>query len=89
MMNDDIISRQAAIDALTHFTNLSWYKLKSIYPMLTVIEELPSAVRRGRWIENEFGAYCSECGLYAYRSNGIPWKSNYCPMCGARLEATK
>ena len=47
------------------------------------------AERRGRWIENEFGAYCSECGLYAYRSNGIPWKSNYCPMCGARLEATK
>ena len=43
----------------------------------------PSAERRGRWIENEFGAYCSECGLYAYRSNGIPWKSNYCPICGS------
>lgn len=57
---------------------------------IDVINGIPAAdvapVRRGRWIENEFGAYCSGCGLYAYRSNGIPWKSNYCPICGARME---
>ena len=96
MANDDLISRQAAIDAICeHGTDLERRGITVIavvyHKQATVdlLENLPSAERRGRWIENEFGAYCSECGLYAYRSNGIPWKSNYCPMCGARLEATK
>lgn len=91
MMNDDIISRQAAIDALTHFTNLSWYKLKSIYPMLTVIEELPSAVRRGRWIRTGEDGYCSvcKCDMPMFR-NDWEWEyteTPHCPNCGARMEA--
>lgn len=44
-------------------------------------------IKRGKWIDNEFGSYCSNCGLYAYRSNGIPWKSDYCPNCGARMNS--
>ena len=97
MANDDLISRQAAIEAIEEYIdeyncledgyhNPKWCAMQEAK---MTIQRLPSAERRGRWIENEFGAYCSECGLYAYRSNGIPWKSNYCPMCGARLEATK
>lgn len=95
-MNDDTISRRAAIKAICeHGTELERRGITVLavanHKQVTVdlLENLPAAERRGRWIENEFGAYCSECGLYAYRSNGIPWKSNYCPMCGARLEATK
>ena len=99
-MNDDTISRQAAIDALKEhralycdntpdtFSILSYAEKSRVDELDTAIAtlvNLPSAERRGRWIENEFGAYCSECGLYAYRSNGIPWKSNYCPICGASM----
>lgn len=87
-MDNDTISRQAEIDALTHFTNLSWDKLKSIYPMLTVIEELPSAVRRGQWIEKRNVAFphllCSECKKPFYGSRSDVW--NYCQNCGALME---
>lgn len=82
----DVISRQAAIDALTHFTNLSWDKLKIMYPMLTVIEELSSAERHGRWIDvepaphNLFYATCSVCG-----DRQTIEVANYCPMCGASM----
>ena len=42
-MNDDTISRQAAIDALVKRTHLTWEYLKTIYPMLDVLEKLPAA----------------------------------------------
>ena len=43
--------------------------------------------KRGEWIDNEFGAKCSYCGKYAYWSKfEIPWKSPYCPLCGAKME---
>ena len=86
-MDNDLISRQAAIDVADAVWSVTGDK--NVAKVWDQIKDLPSAERRGRWIENEFGAYCSECGLYAYRSNGIPWKSNYCPMCGARMEALK
>lgn len=91
---DDSISRQAAIEAVQQHREdvLGSYKYDEgvafVYAaahnhIIRVIKQLPSAERRGRWIKNEFGAYCSECGLYAYLSNGIPWESNYCPICGS------
>lgn len=43
-------------------------------------------VRHGKWIRDEFGARCSDCGLYAYRDKfDKPWESPYCPICGARM----
>lgn len=43
--------------------------------------------KRGEWIDDEFGAKCSYCGKYAYWSKfEIPWKSPYCPLCGAKME---
>ena len=94
-MANDTISRQAAIDALTHFTNLSWDKLKIMYPMLTVIEELPSAERRGRWINGNEGIWnavilpkCSICGETFYEMNvniNGEYPYNYCPNCGASM----
>lgn len=39
-----------------------------------------------QWERDEFGIYCSCCGFYAYRDQfGQPWKSNFCPNCGANL----
>ena len=88
-MNGDTISRQAAIKVLEERLKANGYSNTALVSELNrsigYLMRLPSAERRGRWIENEFVAYCSECGLYAYRSNGIPWKSNYCPICGASM----
>lgn len=87
-MNDDTISRQAAIDALTHFTNLSWDKLKTIYPMLTVIEELPSAERRGRW-NNGFCSVCGTEALTEWNDTGGEYAfTTFCPNCGAKMDSS-
>lgn len=39
----DLIERQAAIDALVKRTHLPWEDLKTLNPMLEVLERLPSA----------------------------------------------
>ena len=83
----DLIDRQAAIDAIRKVDDYGdGIAFEVLSHAQRDISLLPSAERRGRWIESEFGAYCSECGRYAYRSNGIPWKSNYCPNCGAKMD---
>lgn len=64
------------------------------------MENVPAAdvqpVRRGRWvvlgdqIENQTfdECKCSECGCVEYFNKG--WKHfDYCPNCGARMEATE
>lgn len=91
-MDDDLISRQALIDALTHFTNLSWDKLKIIFPMLTVVEDMPSAERRGRWIDMGDFEQCSVCHgthlkvVQTYYGEATWVKTPYCPNCGARMD---
>ena len=55
-----------------------FHELKASYGMLP---------KRGKWVDDEFGAKCSYCGKYAYWSKfEIPWKSPYCPICGAKME---
>ena len=47
-------------------------------------------VRHGRWIQDEFGTWCSVCGLYAYRDKfDQPWESPYCPNCGAKMDVER
>ena len=51
------------------------------------IIEGQKAERRGKWIRDNFGSYCSACDLYAYRDKfDQPWESPYCPICGAKME---
>lgn len=84
---NDLISRQAAIDALVKRTHLTWERLKTMYPMLNVFEKLPSAERRGRWVDvepaphNLFYATCSVCG-----DRQTIEVANYCQMCGASMD---
>lgn len=95
-MDNDLISRQAAIDAIEeYFGDLP---IVVHYDMLQLIKKLPSAERRGRWIEeysaNHFQAKCSACGestLYGitYDLEGNAYYMNYCPNCGARMEASE
>ena len=94
-MNDDTISRQAAIDALVKQTNLTWEHLKTIYPMLNVFEKLPSAERHGHWINDNHLIKCSICEkpipLRRVVLHGeVMWEDNspvkYCPNCGAKMD---
>ena len=96
---DDLISRQAAIDALR---KMQTYKMFSGDDMLlidqagaqTELMQLPPIQpKRGKWISADaiFGGvpfYCSECGENTRDTvMGKPrWK--FCPMCGSRNEVT-
>ena len=47
-------------------------------------------VRRGKWLEDEYRHYCSECGhMGLFNGFGFKLESNYCPHCGAKMEEYK
>ena len=44
--------------------------------------------KHGEWLEQSYcgtfwANYCSECG--SYLPQGMDWKPNYCPICGAKM----
>ena len=98
-MNDDTISRKAAIGVLEERLKTNGYSNTALVSELNrsigYLMRLPSAERRGRWIEeysaNHFQAKCSACGestLYGitYDLEGNAYYMNYCPNCGAKME---
>lgn len=78
-MNDDTISRQAAICAIEEYADrlqmVNWeenpgvpYKAHALNWAINTLRDLPSAERRGRWIKKYRGNYlCSVCGAW-YRT---------------------
>ena len=94
---DDLISRQAAIDALDEYIEEYSYDLDengyhnpkwcAMQEAKMTIQRLPSAERRGRWFEHQEGrwiyAKCSVCNTVRNT------QTNYCPNCGARMEASE
>lgn len=95
---DDLISRQAAIDALAkampslttpdgcgQFDHDIYIAQETFVDSMQIIADLPSAERRGRWIDiTKCGGYsvfkCSECGDLQLE------ESYYCPNCGAKMD---
>ncbi len=88
----DLISRQAAIDALTH----KWDGM--VTSVFDVLKELPSAEperKTGQWIIDDEGMlHCSECtkiptnrirDCFKVLYDIHPLKMNYCPTCGAEM----
>ena len=81
----DLISRQAAIDAIESAKTARTpdgeiYVVKLNAEMN--IQILPSAEKRGKWIHGEDGLFaCSVCGGEMVR-NVFP----HCPWCGAKME---
>lgn len=83
-MNEDLISRQAALEALEF---VPWVEK----PAFDAIKALPSAEpqrKTGRWIWDDEGYHCSEC---FYHPSGMTlecWDGTYkfCPVCGAEMK---
>ena len=82
-MNDDLISRQAAIDELAKFEKQRWEKMR-FRPLVSdrvIIKSLPSVQpeqKTGYWFDvGSLSCRCSECGGKSNR------ESRYCPNCGA------
>ena len=99
---DDLISRQAAIDAIDRLilpqvkgetaaeeiNRVAWRC--AINCAEEMIGHLPSAERRGRWIRTGEDGYCSicNCDMPMYKEDW-EWRyleTPYCPNCGARMD---
>ena len=98
--SSDTISRQAAIDGLAKLVpyvicdESTESYTEGLSDAYNLICQLPSAERRGGWIDGKRMRFdgtfhwfrqCSEC-LYA-REDDTPEKdTNYCPDCGAKMQ---
>lgn len=93
---DDLISRQAAIDALKN----RWKKTRNYEGIGDDIAEecelylkqVPSARlerKKGEWIpvtNGRGGFECDQCHNYAPSyQDGVEWLSGFCPNCGAKM----
>jgi len=95
-MNNDSISRQAAIEALDELiVTISKKFQKPFRQYRRVLKDILPPVqpeRKGKWVwdedvldwEKEY--VCSECGCYALKEDGHQVRSNFCPNCGLRME---
>lgn len=93
-MNDDTISRQAAIDALGE-RPLVWNVWTDEYELgqrnqydsdKLAIETLPSADRHGRW-DNGFCSVCGAEALTEWNDTGGEYAfTKFCPNCGAKMD---
>ena len=91
---DDLISRQAAIDAVTKALDRETL-LNSFVRKVAVdaVKALPSAERRGRWtnertMEHDGDTYCDQCGWtwdnLTFDRTKVK-RSPFCPNCGADM----
>lgn len=98
-MNDDIISRQGAINAIENtdceLLPCEWNELTN------AIMQWPSAERKGQWVgANEYAKHLTEETGNVYTVSSMEtdrlfcnqcWKpggklkTNYCPHCGAKM----
>lgn len=89
-MNDDLISRQAVIEAIENINltpSVSWLDYAS-----DIIKALPPAEperKKGKWIRKEIHSNWSDwteytCSLCGTTFKGL-YKANFCPNCGAEM----
>lgn len=102
-MNGDLISREATRNVLKerYCEGCTYYGVKCksvlsgncpIYNAIIAVDAVPAVdaepVRHGRWIDLREGSKdvpkckCSECGYVR-----IGLETNYCPICGAKMDA--
>ena len=88
----DLIERENVLDAICDNckleTNFDRYKACGNCKDVKMIMDIPSAERKGEWIQNNLdGTFkiwdCSECGIH------METKWNFCPNCGARMKGVE
>ena len=81
----DLISRQAAIDAIKMWGLLDGLSEGQAIEILADAEKLPSAEKTGEWILDGGTPICSVCREEpCWSSEGYDF-TDYCPNCGARM----
>ena len=92
---DDLISRQAAIDALDKChcggkdeNGRPWIYKENAVEVIEMVEPSPSAEpKRGKWILDRSGAYCcSKCMEPCAGYVMMKPRDKFCKMCGAKME---
>ena len=79
-MNNDLISRSDAIEAITGWdTEPTDFDIEYELGRLPAVDAEP--VRHGRWTFPWTSPECSIC------RKTQKWASNYCPNCGAKMDA--
>jgi len=102
---DNLISRQAAIDAICNVCGNDCDTNEFIYdapqdeqvimcPEHYVLSNLPSVKserKKGNWLIHKFGddAKCSECGMTFRDVYDIENSDSFCRRCGAKMEGLK
>ena len=81
----DLISRQAAIDAVGDVHPLD-YNGQAI---LHRIQQLPSAEKHGRWISVSPMVDTEECSVCGFQIQTSELETPYCPWCGAKMERSE
>lgn len=91
-MSDDTISRRAAIEAFRkelckeHVYATPFISFKGCE---RILNELPSAERRGRW-DNGFCSVCGAEALTEWNDTGGEYAfTKYCPNCGTKMDIVK
>jgi len=93
----DLISRQAAIDAIKTWGLIDGLSEGLAIEILADAEKLPPAEpdrRNGKWVPDDIASdifRCSKCGCDAPVDStaGCEIKSNFCPWCGADMRGGK
>lgn len=77
---DDLISRQAAIEAI----KTSRYLVDAMEKIIRLPSAQPEP-KTGKWVDDPSGYKCSECGGYLEIDCG-DMNMNFCPNCGRKME---
>lgn len=87
---NDLISRQAAIDAIKRYESADSYDLNNgLILAMNAVADVPTIEpKKGKWIYDDEGYHCSECLFHAYGNTLECYDGayKYCPHCGARVE---
>lgn len=82
----DLISRQDAIESvMNHYRVGDKLQNEEMDWCAEMLNGLPSAEKKGKWIDYCGGVKCDQCGFECDDTYYLD-EANFCPNCGARME---